>query len=391
MDNKPIAVVVGSGLNALGVIRSLAVAKIPVQLVCSEMDAAVYTRYAKKQFVEDTCGDALIAVLIKIGQQYKEKPVLFLTEEKSVVTVSERRDEILPYFRIAVPDQVVLSALMHKQGFQDIASKLGSPVPPAVHLRSEADLPELDKLRYPCVLKPAVKDYAYGARFQKAYVVSSIEEASARFREIAPICTDLVVQQWIEGSDDDIYFCLQYVGGDGPVASFCGRKLRSWPPYIGGTASCTAAWEVADELNELTTAFFKATGFSGMGSMEYKRDRRDGRFYMIEPTVARTDFQEEVATLNGVNIPLVAYCHETGQPLPPIERPLRDRAWQEPLIDRWSAERQPGRPPRGMEGIVVIDAYFRWSDPRPWVQWMGWRLAQFWQSIAARLKGRSGA
>ncbi len=44
-----------------------------------------------------------------------------------------------------------------------------------------------------------------------------------------------------------------------------------------------------------------------MGSMEYKRDRRDGRFHMIEPTVARTDFQEEVATLNGMNIPLASY------------------------------------------------------------------------------------
>ena len=131
MNNKPIAVVVGSGLNALGVVRSLAVARIPIWLVCSERDAAVHTRYAICIFVEDSSGDPLIAALRSIGRQFDEKPVLFLTEEKSVVTVSERRDEILPFFRITLPDQALLAALMHKQGFQEIASRLGSPVPPA--------------------------------------------------------------------------------------------------------------------------------------------------------------------------------------------------------------------------------------------------------------------
>ena len=51
--------------------------------------------------------------------------------------------------------------------------------------------------------------------------------------------------------------------------------------------------------------------------MEYKRDVRTGRFVMIEPTVGRSDFQEEVATLNGVNIPNAAYCSAVGQPVPP--------------------------------------------------------------------------
>jgi hypothetical protein len=51
---------------------------------------------------------------------------------------------------------------------------------------------------------------------------------------------------------------------------------------------------------------------SGFGGIEYKRDARDGRFLIIEPTVGRTDWQEEVATLAGVNIPLMACRHELG-------------------------------------------------------------------------------
>lgn len=377
-DMKPVALVVGSGLNALGVVRSLAKAKLPIEVLYGEPGPATHSRYADKQFIGDTGGDALIGALRRIGHQSREKPVLFLTEEKSVVAVSEHRNEVLPYFRITVPSHEILSTLMHKQGFQKLAQGLDSPIPQAVHLRGEADLPQLAGLRFPCVLKPAVKDYNYGARFQKAYVVESVDEAARRFREIAPILSNLIVQEWIEGSDADIYFCLQYVAADGKtIASFAGRKIRSWPPRIGGTAACTNAPEYQNELTASTAQFFSDVGFVGMGSMEYKRDRRDGRFYMVEPTVGRTDFQEEVATLHGVNIPLAAYCHEAGIALPDSPYAPYSKLWREPVTDRWSAELQPGvsNPP----GTSTVDAYWRFDDPVPW-------LDLTWGRIKGRLR-----
>lgn len=384
------AIVVGNDLNALGVIRSLAMARIPTyKLVSDSASLAARSWHGKTILVDKTEGSPLMAALSGLAGRYTEKPMLFVTEEKTVRTVSEEREILLPRFRFRLPEHERLMALMHKQGFQELAESVGTTIPPVVRLRSEDDLSKLSTLTYPCVLKPSTKDYAYGARFAKAYVVQSADEATALYREIAPVCADLVVQQWIDGNDDDIYFCLQYIGQEGPIASFAGRKLRSWPPRIGGTASCTAAWEVADELAAMTTAFFLATGFTGMGSMEYKRNRRDGYFYMIEPTVARTDFQEEVATLNGVNIPLAAYCYETGLSLPAVARPPRDRAWREPLIDRWSQEQQPECVPSGLDRLSIVDAYFRLSDPIPWVQWMGERVCMRWQDIRSRLAGRS--
>lgn len=388
--NKTVAVVVGDELNALGIVRSLGMAGVPVIKVVTDLCAlSARSRYGEKVLVEKTEGEALIKALIKLADQLPEKPVLFVTEEKTVRTISENRDRLLAFYQFRLPAHDRLMVLMHKQGFQALAEATGAPIPAVVQLQSTADLPKLALLTYPCVLKPSAKDYAYGARFAKAYVVQTADEAAARYREIAPVCADLVVQQWIEGGDDDIYFCLQYIGDQGPVSSFAGRKLRSWPPRIGGTASCTAAWEVADELAALTSRFFAETGFTGMGSMEFKRDRRDGRFYMIEPTVARTDFQEEVATLNGVNIPLAAYFFETGLPVPPVARPARDKAWREPLVNRWSQEQQPDLTPRGLHDLTVVDAYFRVSDPMPWVQWMRERLIMRWQTICTRRAGGS--
>src|SRR5699024_6162094 len=164
--------------------------------------------------------------------------------------------------------------------------------------------------------------------------------------------------------DSDIHFCLQYMQGGGQAAaSFVGRKLRSWPPRVGGTASCVAAPE-ASSLIDTTTAFFRDTEVSGLASMEYKRDRRTGDFYMIEPTVGRTDYQEEVATLNGVNIPLAAYCTKLGLPLPGTRENPPPRIWCDGTSDRRSA-REAGATRANPAGGRVVDALWRAGDPAP--------------------------
>ena len=370
------AIVVGGGLNALGVVRSLATAGIPVIVVDTAPGSpAMRSRYGSKLLCSSLEGDAFVEFMIGLGKQHPAPLVLFATEEKTVETISAQRDRLAPWFRLRQPEHERQMALMHKQGFQDLAEAIGAPVPRAVRLESKADLVRIDNLTYPCVFKPSKKDYGYGARFKKAYKVASPDEVRSLYDQIFPVLADMVVQEWIEGSDGDVYFCLQYIGAEGQVvSSFSGRKIRSWPPRIGGTASCTAAWEVADELKEMTRSFFARVGFVGMGSMEYKRDTRDGRFYMVEPTVGRTDFQEEVASLNGVNIPADAWRHEMGLPLAPPQPVEPPRIWREPVSDRWSYQEGGSQADSRSRDHAIHDAYWRWHDPLPWIDLMARRI-----------------
>jgi predicted ATP-grasp superfamily ATP-dependent carboligase len=183
------------------------------------------------------------------------------------------------------------------------------------------------------------------------------------------VIDEIIVQEWIEGSDSDVYFCLQYRPANGaPTVSFVGRKICQWPSLIGGTASCIPAAEVAAELTALTDNFFNAVGFIGMGSMEYKRDIRDGKFYMVEPTVGRTDYQEEIAALNGVNIPFAAYRAELGLTAPRPNTVSPPRAWRDPL--GYANARAAGVPDPMRQfspNITVCDAYFRVDDPMPYI------------------------
>lgn len=380
------AVVLGAGVNGLGVARSLARERVPVWLLDSdERRPEMYTRAATPLKIDALHGEALIDHLVFLGNTRFRGlcPVLFLTQEESVKAVSHYRERLFTLYHFSLPPQEMVEKLLHKHGFQRLAEQLGAPIPPLLHIRELAELPALENLRYPVVVKPSERHAEYGRKFKKAYRVESAAETAELLRDILLVIPDVVVQEWIEGPDANIYFCLQYLNKSGQIgASFSGRKIRSWPPQVGGTASCTAAPEVHEELSAMTARFFKAAGVIGMASMEYKRDARSGEFLMVEPTIGRTDYQEEVATLNGINIPYAAYCAElatTFRLRAPMTPPV---AWRVRSEDAQSAAAQHLRVSPGFAGVGhVADAWWRWTDPVPF---LAQNLQRVWRMLHIR-------
>jgi D-aspartate ligase len=362
---RPAAVVLGLGLNGLGIVRSLAKAPFPLAIHAFDSDLAqpgAYTRYATKHRSPPLDSPALIETLVTFGRQQATSPVLFITQEKTAELVSAHRDALEPHFRLLLPLHAVLGRLMNKTSFHACASAAGFPVPRTVTVQAPDDLEQARDMPLPCILKPAQRDVAYERRFNKAYRVASFAELVRLTTSILPVTNPLIVQEWIEGGDSAIFFCLQFRSREnGNLAHFTGRKIRSWPPAVGGTASCTAAPDADPDLRPLTDRFFAATGAVGLVSMEYKLDARSGRYLMVEPTVGRSDYQEEVATLNGVNIPLAAYTHLAALDPPPVlsTPPV---IWRDPVADTRSA--RSGGEDRMPPGKVV-DAYYRLADPGP--------------------------
>jgi predicted ATP-grasp superfamily ATP-dependent carboligase len=129
---------------------------------------------------------------------------------------------------------------------------------------------------------------------------------------------EVVVQEWIAGGDDRVGFCLTYSRLDAqPLALFPGRKLIQWPVGWGNTALCEPAlqqWAAA--LVALTRKIWENVGYVGLGSMDKFRPGSDTPIIM-EPTVGRTDFQSELAVMNGVNLPAIAYSDLAALPPPP--------------------------------------------------------------------------
>jgi predicted ATP-grasp superfamily ATP-dependent carboligase len=377
----PVAVV-GNTLNALGVVRSLARGGVPVYLVTSTWQcAAAWSRYCRVVRRPTLSGPDLVAAVQAVHDRTGERPVLILTGDEEVDAASDLRGELQSLCRLRLPAQDVVRLLEDKGQFQLFAERHGLPVPRAAVLSRTGELGAIGALALPVVVKPALKAPVLHHRVERAVRAATLRAAQSAAAEMLAVTGKVVVQEWIDGPDTEIYFCLFACdAGSRTSAMFVGRKLVCAPPAIGNTACCVAAPEAGAELSQLTARLIQSVGYQGLGSLEFKRERTSGRFLIVEPTVGRTDWQEEIAALCGVNVPLAAYCSETGRAMP--DTPLTPSAWRASLAVR--------APPGSVSpGTRVYDAHFRLDDPLPGIYYYvvdailkrGLRLA--WRPIKA--------
>lgn len=365
-DQVP-AVVVGGTLNGLGVVRSLAKGRMPIYLLdTTRRYAAAWSRHSRFVRVPAITGSGLIDALLSLATRLGCRPVLLLTDDLSVDTVSTHRQEIQHRYRISLPPHEILRALADKTLFHALAEREGLPVPRSVVISAAADMARLETLTPPVIVKPASKTFIVSDVIERAVRASTLSDARRACARMLSLASRLIVQEWIDGPDTEIVFTLFSCDGAGRILGlFPGRKLLCFPPGIGSTAICVPAPEIAEELCKPTLQFIKQTGYRGLGSLEFKRDPRDGRLLIIEPTVGRTDWQEEVATLCGVNLPLRTYLGELGRAEDSADQPYPPLAWRSAAEFRVSLA----------SDMRTVDGYFRWSDPLPALYHYGYERA----------------
>jgi predicted ATP-grasp superfamily ATP-dependent carboligase len=362
------AVVLGLELNGLSVVRSLARHRVKVIGIDSDLEqTSSLTKYLLTRIrTEDIRGPSVIDTLEKIGADSR-RHVLFPTMDATVLLLSEERERLPESLIYCLPEKDMVHRLMHKGSFRELCRSMGLNSPGYAMVESEAKLEEaLEQVRFPLVMKSPLKKMGPAAKAARA---ENREEAMKAYADQGE--GEVILEEWIPGKDSDVYFCLQAYSPDSELlASFVGRKIRQWPTLVGGTAAA----EPADlpELESVTTGFFKAVKYQGIGSMEYKYDRRDKKYYAIEPTVGRTDFQSGIAPANGVNIPLAMFCEMAGESYK-ARRTFRPVKWVDRDNDANAAEYYieqgeltPREWKRSLSGPCV-DTLFAIDDPGPWV------------------------
>jgi len=329
VNDRPEAVVLGLEESGLGVVRALARHGIPVRAVAHAPHPARATRYATVVQARAWGPDAIVEELVALGRTLDARAPLFLCGDEPVLWLSRLRAELEPFFHLSLPSHEVVELLMDKTRFVAYAEGRGWPVPRSRIVHDPDSLERaIDELDAPLILKPAQRNFVYRRRsLPKAFIATGPEDLRAAYGRIAAAESDAVVQEFVPGGDDRIGFCLGYGPRDGgdPV-TFAGRKLLQWPPRCGNTAVAAPAPEPwRGPLSELIRSIWDDVSYRGLGSLECKFDPRTGRPLITEPTVGRVNLQNEIAPLNGVNLPVRMYCDLTGLPAPrdPEEPPTK--------------------------------------------------------------------
>ncbi len=336
----PPALVVGLEVNGLGVARALARNGIPcIGYSTPPWHPSRWTNSCRVIPATEWTEEAVVDDLMRIGQTLSAKAPIMITKDETVMWISETREQLGRYYEINLPDPSVVDLLMDKQKFTELALAEGWPVPRTWYVSSREELmSRLGGIVYPCILKPAVKNSEFRSKApEKAWRIFDVDELVRVYEMVAQWEKEVVIQEWIEGGDDRVAYCLTYYDRNSrPLALYAGRKLRQWPIECGVTAMAEPAprgW--ASRIIDLTDTIFRKVGYRGLGSIEYKMRPGSDEPVIMEPTVGRTNKQNEIAVVNGQNIPAIAYYDLIGSGYFPAYTNLKPVK----LIDGW-AERK---------------------------------------------------
>lgn len=371
----PHAVVVGlDSLTGLQTARILARRGVPVVGVAGDpKHPCCRTNVCERIVPADPAGRGLIDALSALGERAPAGAVLFPCTDLGVLTISRHRQALAAWYHIALPDAPVVEMLVDKVRFHEFAREQGLPVPSARVVRTARDLDTAaHELRFPCMVKPAVKDAAWRRiSEEKAYRVGTPAALRRLYDRLAAWPGELLVQEWIEGDDAEHFTCNCYFDAASvPRAVFVSRKLRQWPPT--GGEGCLSVATRNDAVRRETLRLFERVDHRGLGYLEMKRDVRTGEYVIIEPNVGRPTGRSANAELAGVELLYTQYCDAIGRPLPARRDGGRDgvkwihvRRDTQSAIYHWSRGELTVRDwltsLRGIRG----DALFSWRDPIP--------------------------
>lgn len=380
-EPNPTAIVIGLDcITGLQTARILAGHDIPVIGIAGDRNHFCCRTRVCRQILETDLKTAdMILLLEKLGPQLAQKAVLFPCTDHSVLLLSRYRRQLEPWFHLALPEANVVEMLMDKMSFLSFAKKHGLPVPPTLFVqnRQEAQV-AAERLAFPCVVKPSMKTNLWQSQnLAKAYVVADADELLALYDSYGQFANTLIVQEWVEGSDADLYSCNCYFDRHNrPLTTFIARKIRQWPPHTGTSSLGVEVRE--DIVLESTLELFQKAGYRGLGYVEMKRDSRDGRFYIIEPNIGRPTGRSSIAEAGHVALLYTMYCDLLGRPLPANrQQQYQNTKWiywrhdfqsafyywrrkQLTLKEWWHSWQGP-----------KASAVFSWSDPMPFLTDLG--------------------
>lgn len=357
-DCKPPAVLVGLCAHGLGQARDLHRAGIQVHALEADKNIpGTHTNSATIHWVGCINGPGLIKSLQQVALQLnsRHKPVLFLTNDRMVRTIGEHAEEISRHYHLSWAHcaHTILN-LLSKDHIEQRCQTVGLNYPKSVLLTDAATLEhDLASLKPPIILKPTQPLSLF-----KTLVLDSTA-AIKEHQSLVEQCLPVLAQEFIPGDDPKIRFGALYLEHGKVLARFEGRKLLSRP--MGHTVIGVS--EPHDRIHELTLKFFDGLDISGAVSLELK-EAPDGSFWVIEPTVGRTDFWAGLCTANGVNLPVIEYAAQTGKTIPDtrqVTRAIWINTERYPRALLWLLGHEPARLLRQR----LHDVYFDLKDIKP--------------------------
>ncbi|MFJ8538272.1 ATP-grasp domain-containing protein [Streptomyces sp. NPDC093591] len=303
--------------GGLGVVRTLGRIGVPAYaMVEDRFTPAALSRHLAGRFIRPTTGaeDAseLVSTLLQIGREIGRPTVAVAEGDEAAVLLAENADRLAEWFVLPPVPPALPRRLASKEGLHRICQEQEVPTP---RTRSPVDRAELVAVSrewgFPVVLKDRepftkLEDSAMG----HTTVVRDEDELLARCG--AAESPSVIVQEYIPLELAEEWFTHLYCSAGGvPRLVFTGHKLRSWPPKSGLTTRARA--RPNPTLATLAAELCRAIGYCGIADLDWRFDRRDGRYKLVDFNPRFGQQFRLFSTAQDMDVVRAMYLDLTGQ------------------------------------------------------------------------------
>jgi D-aspartate ligase len=312
----------GLDISAYGIARSVGRHAVPVYALNDKLrDPLRFSKYVRKCFVypDDPAQprayagdrmaneDVLCRLMLQWGAGFAQKPVLFATSDWFARFLSHRQAELKDRFLFHWVPPDLFNTIVDKGSMVRFCERTGIKVPRTHITRPEDDMAQVARdFVYPSLIKP-IHRYTAGFPVEsaKVLVAQNVHEAQDFFARYPQMKGATLMQELIEGDDDQVFQYTALVNTQGEISAYSTvRKLCQYPTGFG--SMCYGQTEYNESLALSGRELILALGYRGLGSLEFKYRHKDSGYYFIEMNT-RLPWYNGIFADAGVNLPYLAY------------------------------------------------------------------------------------
>jgi len=311
------AIVIGSGLTALGLVRCLGRLKIPVYHITTQGDFARFSRWHKSVITLDSLptSNSINYVLKRFQNQCG---VVFPSSDELAIATASLTSDLSTILKSSLAPKDCIISLIDKLILSKLLKKYNIPHPITTSIEKPDDINGLDFLnKY--FLKPRDSQKFIREYGVKALHLENFRGNKNKIEQILKSGHQIILQEYVPGPATNHFFVDGFMDRFGNIRAFFARQRIRMYPRDFGNSSCM----ISIPLGEIESAvshvrkFLPAIKYRGIFSIEFKYDDRDKQYKLIEIN-ARPWWYIEFAAYCGVNVCKLAYEDALGLDVKPI-------------------------------------------------------------------------
>ena len=259
--------------------------------------------------------DERLALLERLAGADGHTWALFPSSDDSAEFVAKHHARLAPQLALTTPSWDVLRWAHDKRLTHELAALAGVEYPVSLYPRSRDDLERAD-LRFPLVLKPAVKEQTNKFTAAKAWRADDRETLLRRYDEAVELVGPevLVVQELVRGGGEVQLSYAALAESGNVLCSLTARRTRQYPADFGRASTFVETIDYP-ALDEPSRRLIAESGFNGLVEIEYKVDSATGRTLLLDIN-PRVWGWHTLCGRAGVDFPWLLWLAQRGEELP---------------------------------------------------------------------------